>query len=323
MIFSKKIKEIYKQNVMIRKDPDGLTFYYSGTDFPGLCSTPIAFKNSFGDLLSGYIYYYPNPIDGHLVIFDHGMGCGHRAYMREIEKLCSHGYKVFSYDHTGCAESSGDGIKGFAGSLADLDFAIRAVRSSDEFSGAKLTVMGHSWGAFSTMNSVALHSDISSIVALSGFASVKIIQNEKIGGFLSLWRKDLYELEKQINPEYYYYSAIDSLLSTRTPALIIHSEDDPIVSFKNNFERLRSVLIGKSNVSFCALKGKKHNPQYSDRAVEKLGEFYAALSSIRKSKKKLDESEKAKFVSSFDWNVMTEQDDAVWAMIFDHIDSNR
>lgn len=321
MIFSDKIIKGYSKTLLTRRDPDLAVKFFDAEDFPGLSKSGVVFKNASGETLHGYIYSYPDHKTDRLVIFDHGMGAGHRAYMTEIATLASHGYRVFSYDHTGCGESEGQGIKGFSGSLSDLDCAVRAIRSSEEYAKIKLTVVGHSWGAFSTMNITAIHKDIESIVAMSGFISVQSIQQEKIRGILSLWRKDLYSLEAKVNPNYYAYNAIDTLSKTEARALIIHSEDDPIVGFDKNFGKLLGALSGRSRISFLSVNGKRHSPNYTFEAVKYKDEYFAELNTMRKKKKfKTDEQRKA-FADSYDWRKMTEQDEKLWQIIFDHIDA--
>ena len=320
MIFSNKVCEMYTARLGSRLDPDGFVFYFSADDFPGLKYDPIAFKNTKGDTLKGYVYSYPNPIDDRIVVFDHGMGAGHRAYMSEINKLAEHGYRVVAYDHTGCAESDGNGILGFSGSLADLDCVITAVKSSAEYSNCKITVMGHSWGAFSTLNITALHPDVESFVAMSGFISVKSMQKEKIGGILSLWLNDIYSLEKRLNPNHYSYSALDTLASTRSRGLIIHSVDDPVVSYKRNFVPLEKACSNKENLTFITLNFKRHSPNYTVDAVRYKDEYFASLGKLRKKHKHITESDKKAFVNLYDWRKMTEQDEKTWQKIFDHID---
>ena len=107
MLFDKQVERLYRSQLYTRQDnPNGI-FYFSPADFPGLKAHPYAFRARAGHTLSGYFYHYDNPIPGRLVVFDHGMGNGHRAYMREIERLARAGYLVFSYDHTGCMEPGG------------------------------------------------------------------------------------------------------------------------------------------------------------------------------------------------------------------------
>ena len=174
MVFEKQILNTYKSMMYTRCDDKQTVFYFSAKDFEGLNCEPYKFKSSLGHDLQGYIYYYDDPINDRLVVFDHGFGGGHLAYMKEIEMLCKHGYRVFAYDHTGCMESGGETPNGLAQSLCDLNDCISAIKNDERFAGLDISVMGHSWGAFSTLNISALHPDISHIVAMAGFVSVSL-----------------------------------------------------------------------------------------------------------------------------------------------------
>ena len=124
MIFEKKVVGIYESQFLNRCDDHGLAHYFSHTDFPGLRQQPFDFKSSLGHQMKGWFYCYDEIIPGRVVVFDHGFGGGHRSYMKEIEKLCRHGYLVYTYDHTGCMESGGENPRGLAQSLRDLNDAL-------------------------------------------------------------------------------------------------------------------------------------------------------------------------------------------------------
>ena len=128
MIFEKQVVNMYKGMMHTRCDDTETVFYFSAENFSGLKKEKYSFSSSLGHTLSGYIYSYESPISNRLVVFDHGFGGGHRSYMKEIEMLCRQGYKVFSYDHTGCMESQGENTNGFAQSLHDLDDCLTALK---------------------------------------------------------------------------------------------------------------------------------------------------------------------------------------------------
>ena len=129
------LEKAYRKNLFIRNDnPNGI-FYFTPADFDGLQAHPYTFPSSMGHELKGYFYHYENPIPNRLVVFDHGMGNGHRAYMREIERLAKAGFLVFSYDHTGCMESGGESTNGFAQSLKDLDDCFKALKAESALAG--------------------------------------------------------------------------------------------------------------------------------------------------------------------------------------------
>ena len=129
MLFEKQVVGMYKGMMHIRCDDTETVFYFSADDFPGLQKEAYPFEASAGHMLQGYIYRYDAPIAGRLIVFDHGFGGGHRAYMKEIEMLCRHGYTVFAYDHTGCMESGGASPNGLAQSLCDLNDCITAIKA--------------------------------------------------------------------------------------------------------------------------------------------------------------------------------------------------
>ena len=313
------LEKMYKNTLFVRHDDDGTLFYFSALDFPGLKKEPYSFTTKAGHRLNGYFYSYDNAIEGRIVVFDHGMGAGHRAYLKEIEMLARHGYLVYSYDHTGCTESEGESIMGFAGSLADLDSCIAAIKS--DFPEKDISVVGHSWGGFSTLNIAAYHPDIKHVVAMAGFVSVKSMQSQVIPFFLRPFIGCLFKLEEKTNPDYVFASAIDALSDTKAKVLVIHSSDDKTVSFKRHFERLRRALLGKSNVRFLELSGKDHNPNYTHDAVKYKNDFFKVYSAKRKAGELNSDEAKAEFKASYDWERMTAQDESVWSEIFSTLDS--
>ena len=318
MIFEKQIVNAFKGMMYTRCDDTETVFYFSASDFPGLHAEPYPFKSSEGNTLKGYTYHYDNPIPGRLIVFDHGFGGGHRAYMKEIEKLCKHGYAVFAYDHTGCMESEGATPGGMAHSLCDLNDCIKAIKADNRFEGMSISVMGHSWGAFSTLNISALHPEITHIVAMCGFVSVEDMVNATFSGLLKGYRKAIMALETESNPAFVKYNAVETLSHSKTKALLIYSEDDPMCK-KVHYDILEKGLKDKENVTLMLCNNKGHNPNYTEDAVKILGEFGKARAKLARNKKATAE-DKAAFVASYDWDAMTVQDEAVWQKIFEHLD---
>ncbi|MBQ3490128.1 MAG: alpha/beta fold hydrolase [Clostridia bacterium] len=319
MIFEKQIVQKYKGMMHTRCDDTETVFYFSADDFPGLKTESYSFRASAGHPLQGYLYQYENPIPNKILVFDHGFGGGHRAYMKEIEMLCRHGYLVLAYDHTGCMESGGETPNGLAQSLCDLNDCMNAVKSDGRFEGFDVSVMGHSWGAFSTMNITALHPEISHIVAMSGFVSVEEMMKTFFSGLLKGYRKAVLSLEKESNPKFSQYNAVGSLSNSQTKALLIYSEDDQMCR-RVHYDILKAGLQGKENIRFLLVNNKGHNPNYTEEAVKLLGEFGKARAKFTQ-KKNVSAAEKKAFVASFDWDNMTAQDEAVWNEIFRHLDA--
>ena len=309
------LEKAYRKNLFIRNDnPNGI-FYFTPADFDGLQAHPYTFPSSMGHELKGYFYHYENPIPNRLVVFDHGMGNGHRAYMREIERLAKAGFLVFSYDHTGCMESGGESTNGFAQSLKDLDDCFKALKAEPALAGRSFSVMGHSWGSFSTMNIVSLHPEITHVVSMSGFVSVKRMLEQTFAGILKGAVKTMYGLEKKANPDFVDFDAVQSLKNTSAKVLLIASSDDKIVKKEYHFDVLQKELREKENISFLLTEGKGHNPSYTCDAVQYKDAFFADFQKAVK-KKQLETAQQQKiFMARYDWHRMTEQDEAVWQVI--------
>ena len=319
MLFEKQILSIYRKNLYIRNDNADGIFYFSPEDFPGLEAHPWSFMARAGHELNGFFYHYPDPIPGRLLVFDHGMGNGHRAYMREIEELARAGFLVFSYDHTGCMASGGESCNGFAQSLSDLDACMEALKAEKALKGHSFSVMGHSWGGFSTMNIAALHPEISHVVSMSGFVSVKRIVEQTFDGLLKPYRKAIMALERQSNEKYVDFDAVESLKGCDAKVLLIYSADDPVVKKVSHYDPLVLGLQGKENIRFHLEQGKAHNPSYAADAVNYKDCFFKALQKLQKRGSKVSAEERKSFMESYDWLRMTAQDEKVWDLIVSHL----
>ena len=272
MLFEKKVVNYVLGQLLIRKDnPQGI-FYFAPEHFPGLTYHAYDFKSHKGHNLKGFFYCYENPIPGKLVVFDHGMGNGHRAYMREIETLCKAGFLVYAYDHTGCMASGGKHIGGFAQSLADLDDCIKALKQETALASRELCVMGHSWGGFSTLNIGAIHPEVKKIVSMSGFISVERMVKQTLGP-LSAYVPAIVEAEQRENPRHARYNALESLGKTKAKVLLIYSEDDKTVHKTVHYDPLYSKFRDADHVKFLLVKDKNHNPTFDTASVIYKDEF--------------------------------------------------
>lgn len=314
MIFEKQVVSGFKGMMHTRCDDNGTAFYFSAADFEGLHAEPYAFTAHGGHTLRGYLYAYDGAREDRLIVFDHGFGGGHRAYMKEIERLCRDGYRVLAYDHTGCMASGGESPNGLAQSLSDLNDCLSAVKADPALQGLTLSVIGHSWGGFSAMNIAALHPDVRHVVVLSGFVSVEEIVNTFFGGLLKGYRRAIMALETAANPELVQMHGVETLSKTDARVLLIYSDNDTLCK-KTHFDLLRAGLEGKENVRFLLTQGKGHNPNYTTDAVGYLAGYVKERTKLLKRRKSLTEDERKAFLSRFDWNRMTAQDESVWAEI--------
>lgn len=315
MLFHRPIEKLYQKRTFRRCDNSGKVFYFTAQDFEGLSCRRYPFRSSRGHLLQGFLYSEPGHREGHIVVFDHGIGAGHLAYMQEIHRLTANGWMVFAYDHTGCFASEGDGTCGLSQSLRDLNDCLNALQADPQFAGYTFSVMGHSWGGYACLNIARFHPEVKHIIALAGFASVKRMVHSLFRGILKPYAKDILRLEAQSNPDSWECDAADALRHTDAQVCIIHSEDDPTVSYADNFLYLQEALKDRPNIAFVTMQGRRHNPNYTADAATYAASFFAELNQKSKKKQLSSDVQKREFVNSFDWQRMTAQDDVVWEKI--------
>ncbi len=321
MIFDKFFVNVFKSQMHVRCDDSGAIFYFSNKDFEGLNHHPFEFKSKRGNTLKGNFYWYDNPKANRIVVFDHGFGGGHLSYMREIETIAKAGYLVFSYDHTGCMTSEGENTNGLSQSLSDLDDCLSSLKGIDALNGYSISVIGHSWGGFSTMNIAAYHPDITHAVVISGFVSPMRMIKQYFGGLLSPWQKAIYNLEKDANPDFVDCDGIETLKNTNAKTLLIYSDNDNMVKKEHSYDILLEALKDNKNISLCLVSGKGHNPNYTADAVAYKDAFFSTYTKALKAKKLTTDEEKNAFKNSFNWHRMTAQDSEVWDKIFAHLEA--
>ena len=320
MILDKIFLSIYKKSLITRQDDKGDIFYFDYTDFQGLNKDHFAFTSKTGARLDGGFYFYDNPKSDKLIVFDHGMGVGHRPYMREIETICKAGYLVFSYDHEGTRNSEGTTIRGLSGSVHDLDSALDAIKSTKYYEGREITVIGHSWGGFSTKNIACLHPEVKKIVPISGFSSVGETINKIVPDMFKSARKAIINFEESMNPGYTKLNAVDSIKKSGVKALICHSVDDPLVSVNDHHYPLIKAFKGDENVRFITVEERSHNPNFTIAAVKALSNFFNEKKQLEKKRKLKTAEQKEALISRHDFWQMTEQDMVFWNQVFAFIE---
>jgi hypothetical protein len=154
---------------------------------------------------------------------------------------------------------------------------------------------------------------------MCGFVSVDEMVKTFFSGPLKGYRRAVLALEGESNPRFSAFNAVDSLKGSKVKALLIYSDNDQLCK-RTHYDILKEALDGKESVRFLLVSNKGHNPNYTSEALLLLDEFSKARAKLVK-KKGLKKDEKEKFVASFDWDKMTEQDEAVWNEIFAHLDS--
>ncbi len=313
-----KLVEKRLNNIFNRREDDKHFFkYFTAQDFEGLIEEKYEFKSNQGQMLRGGIYYFntKNLIEDKLVIFCHGMGAGYLAYMHEIFELAKMGFKVLSYDYTATFSSEGNSLVGFHQPLVDLDYACKSIRENEKLKDKKIIIIGHSWGGFTALNSTNFIDNVYKVVAFAGPISYKNMLKDQFYGLMRIFVRPALKVERKKFGKYADYSALD-VINNDTPKMIIHSTDDNQVNFKSNFIRLKDANTSDKN-QFVAVRGKGHNPNYTNDASKYLQVVFASLKGMLKEKKNLEEIQGE--MKKVNWKRACAQDENVWKIVEDFL----
>jgi len=312
---------LYHKFFVKRYDDDHIVTHFSYKSFPGMQASDLEFKTPQGNTIRGHIYSFPDHDRKDLVVFSHGLGAGHRAYMREIQTLCRHGYEVLAYDNTGCWESDGKDISGVSESINCLVSCLDYIASDKDLKGRGLHIIGHSWGGYAAGNILSYRSsNIKSVTVISGFASIEIFTEAGYAGKLKMFRRNIMRFEKKANPAYAESCSADALRSTPVKCLLLHSTDDQMADIGTGLEYVRS-RISNPAVSYYVTEGKFHNPNYTTDAVTYMMQVFGEYQNLVSKRKLRSFEQKKAYFADKDFLRMTVQDPEVWDVIFKHMES--
>lgn len=319
-----KILERYKKEFLPRFDKDGITPYLSYENFDGLNFKEGIFKNSNNINIHYFSYYYDNYKKDKLIVFCHGIGPGHTAYVREIEKLAKNGYYVLTIDYCGCDKSEGDSLGSINEPTKDVIDFIDYIKDGidnniSEFKDKEIVLVGHSLGAYTALNVIDLRNDIKKAVLISGFIS--LILELKGGSHIPFGFvfKSITNYEKKVNAKYCNINNLKYLKNTSDKILFIHSKDDPIVPYKTSTYKIFKNNKNE-NLDFLIVDNKSHNPNYSSSGLKYMKDTFNEYSKLIKENKLNTKEDKIKFMKDKDLFKMTDQDEEVWNKIFNHIE---
>lgn len=277
---------IYEQNFDIRFITNEY-LKYDLSDFEGLERTSYKFKSNNGQILAGYKYYkdeIANPAG--VIIISHGLGGGgHNSYMNYANFFTSNNYFVFAYDGTGNDESEGKSIHGLSQAVIDLDHAIRFIEGNDGFKGLPIILMGHSWGAYAAGVVLNIHPGVKAVLSLSGFNKPIDIMVEQgknmMGGLIYSLKPYLSLYEYMKFGKYSKYNCLDGYDNTAAHIIIVHSEDDQMISFNSSYSIYYNKYKDNPRFTFISFTDHGHNyPLLSQQALEYIDEFNKSFKDI-------------------------------------------
>ena len=302
--------KIYKDFFIKRFDKDGYVPYLSYIDFNGLKCEKNTFKNSKGVDIAYFYYNYDQYDENKIILFLHGIGPGHTAYMSEINTLCSLGYRVLTLDYTGCDSSGGDKMYSVNAPTRDVNDLLNYLKLDKE-----VVLVGHSLGAYTSIQTLYLRKDIRKGVIISGFYS---IEKEMLAFMkLHIFTNQIMRFEKEVEPEYFNLDNLHFLENTNKRILFIHSKDDNIVPYKTSCKEVEK--LANPNLSFIIVDKKRHNPNYTEDAVKYMNDTFSAYNSMLKNRLFKTDEERRKWMNEKSLARMTAQDMEIINKIIDFI----
>ena len=214
--------------------------------------------------LYGLKIWYKGKIKG-LIVLIHGYGLNMEHYLTQAEYLAKAGFIIVLFDGVGIGRSSGANIRGLPQHVTDACTVLDYVQSSRELSSLPLLLYGHSWGGWAANAASCLKSyPIEAILSVAGYydslgamrASIRARYGVLLGGVVML---PLAFYQRLAFGRTSGYTAVRGLKAAGCPALLVHSKNDPVLPFKDNFEKIKKALQGRENTGFWEVCGGNHN----------------------------------------------------------------
>ena len=185
-------------------------------------------------MLKGWIYGAEHT--DRLLVFAHGIGSGHEAYVNQLCWFVDQGWCVFAYDAAGSGDSPGDSTVGLVQSALDLNSALNYIEQDERLKDMPKVLLGHSWGGFAVGGVLNFDHDIKAAASLSGYAyPLEMLDQGAVnvlgkGGaalfrpFAHLYNQIVFGKDAKLN-------AVDGINRTDIPFLALHGESDAFVLY--------------------------------------------------------------------------------------------
>ena len=304
------VSYLYKKHFVCRYDKEVGVPYYRASDFIGLNEESFSFTNSKGIELKYFYYYYDNYKEDKIVLFLHGLACGHAAYFAEINALAKRGFKVLTLDYTGCGDSKGKYLGSLNTPTRDVNELLDYLKLDKP-----LVLVGHSLGGYTTLNTISLREEIKKAVVISGFLSIKSIGDALIKN--NFFVKHILKYENKLYPEYKDLNNINYLNKTYDDIFFIQSDDDTMVPYHIALQAVEQ--IDNPHIKTLKFTNRKHNPNYTDSAIQYMNEVFGGYYSLLKQKKLKTNEDKINYFKDVSLAKLVEQDEALFDQIADFI----
>lgn len=293
------ISKVYIDKFVCRYDKEVGVPYYSYEDFKGLQQEEYSFNNSKGIEIHYFYYYYDNYREDKIVLFLPGMGPGHCSYMAEIETLSKRGYKVLTLDYTGCGYSKGKYLGTMNAPTRDTMDLLDHLKLDKE-----LILVGHSLGGFTALKVLSLRDEINKAVVMSPIITIEsMVIKAAESKFIT---KGVLRYERKVEKEYDLIDVPLFLKNTTDSILFIQSVDDPLVLYETSLKIAEETH--NPHIQIVKMEGRKHNPNYTEAAVNYMNEVFGDFNRLTMNKKITNDEERIAYFKDVSLARLTEQD---------------
>ena len=304
------VSKVYIEKFVCRYDKEVGVPYYAYTDFKGLKQEAYSFINSKGIEIHYFFYYYDNYKDDKIILFLPGLGPGHASYMAEIETLAKRGYKVLTFDYTGCGESKGPYLGSLNVPTRDTMELLNLLNLDKP-----IVLMGHSLGGFTALKVASLRKEINKVVVISPIVTIRpMIFNASKSKFITHF---VLKYERKVGKEIDRTDLINYLKKTTDDILFIQSVDDPMVPYETSLKVAEE--SNNSHVQTIKFENKKHNPNYTLEAVQYMNEVFGAFNRRVMDKAIATDAERIAYFKDVSIQKLTEQDQNLFNQIEEFI----
>lgn len=262
VVFAVTYRDYRKVFYVRGKEASGFYDYFFARH-PGLIKEPFSCPSG-KETLYGLSLRYEGRAKG-LIVIMHGYGLNMEHYFPQAEYLARAGFRVVLFDGVGVGRSTGRSIRGLPQHVEDASAVLDFILSIPELAALPLLLYGHSSGGYAVCAvSCKKKYPVKAILSAAGY-------NDALGGMKATLRRRYgiaglvlaLPLAVFLRTGFGWRSAgltaVRGLKLADCPVLVVHSEDDPILPFKEHFEKIRKAAEGKENFQFLATRGENHN----------------------------------------------------------------
>ena len=238
-------------------------------------------------------YYYENKNSDYMIVVSHGMQDGADSLLAVCKFFYDSGYNVFSYDNSGCFDSTGK-VQGFTQPLIDLKYTLDFLNENESFKNYKKFLFGFSAGGFAAASVLSFNPEnVLGCVSVSAFndASTLLVDKGKsyVGPLVYAGKPLVDIIQKNKFKDYLSYDAVKAINSTNTPSLVIHGKDDSTIRYDAESILAKKELITNPNFDYYLIEKTGHTSVlYRNDAILYQQEVNNKIKSIKNKQQNIE-----------------------------------